>query len=96
MSAHPSVGFELLCAERAGNQRRVGEGCHEQMPGGLCVLSDPRTGFQGDPGAEENPYYTWVDQHHIPGLGANVPIAVVSPVDRSSIFPKSTPSRRLD
>jgi hypothetical protein len=34
-------------------------------------LSGP--GFQGDPGAEENPYYVWVDQHNILGLGANVP-----------------------
>jgi hypothetical protein len=30
-------------------------------------------GFQGDPGAEENRYYVWVDQHDILGLGANVP-----------------------
>ena len=35
----------------------------------------PGPGFQGDPGAEENPYFVWVDQHNILGLGANVPIA---------------------
>jgi hypothetical protein len=34
-------------------------------------LSGP--GFQGDPGTQENPYYVWVDQHNILGLGANVP-----------------------
>jgi hypothetical protein len=32
-------------------------------------------GFAGDSGAAENPYYTWVDQHNILGLGADVPIA---------------------
>ena len=31
------------------------------------------SGFQGDPGTQENPYYVWVDQHNILGLGANVP-----------------------
>ena len=35
----------------------------------------PGPGFQGDSGAEENPYYVWVDQHDILGLGTNVPIA---------------------
>ena len=35
----------------------------------------PGPGFAGDAGAAENPYYTWVDQHDILGLGANVPIA---------------------
>jgi len=27
----------------------------------------------GFPGAEENPYFVWVDEHNILGLGANVP-----------------------
>jgi hypothetical protein len=45
------------------------------MPRGLRVLSDPGAGFPGRSGAEENPYYVWVDQQNIFGLGANVPIA---------------------
>jgi hypothetical protein len=35
----------------------------------------PGPPFQGDAGAAENPYYLWVDQHNILGLGANTPIA---------------------
>jgi hypothetical protein len=41
----------------------------------LAFYPIPGPGFQDDPGAEENPYYVWVDQHNILGLGANVPIA---------------------
>ena len=55
-------------AQRAG--RRKGEKC----PEGFDFYALPGPGFQGDPGAEENPYYMWVDQHNILGLGANVPI----------------------
>jgi len=47
-----------------------GEKCTE----GFSFYSLPGPGFEGDPGAEENPYYVWVDQHNILGLGANVPI----------------------
>ena len=45
------------------------------MPRGFSFYALPGPGFQGDPGAEENPYFVWVDQHNILGLGANVPIA---------------------
>ena len=44
-------------------------------PEGFSFYPLPGPGFQGDPGAEENPYYVWVDQHDILGLGGNVPIA---------------------
>ncbi len=47
----------------------------EKCPEGFAFYAMPGPGFQGDPGAEENPYYIWVDQHNILGLGANVPIA---------------------
>ncbi|HEY1257698.1 MAG TPA: carboxypeptidase-like regulatory domain-containing protein [Stellaceae bacterium] len=47
----------------------------EKCPEGFSFYALPGPGFQGDPGAEENPYYVWVDQHDILGLGANVPIA---------------------
>jgi len=47
----------------------------EKCPEGFAFYPIPGPGFQGDPGAEENPYYVWVDQHNILGLGANVPIA---------------------
>jgi hypothetical protein len=47
----------------------------EKCPEGFAFYPLPGPGFQGDPGAEENPYYVWVDQHDILGLGANVPIA---------------------
>jgi hypothetical protein len=45
----------------------------EKCPEGFTFhpLSGP--GFQGDPDAEENPYYVWVDWFNILGLGANVP-----------------------
>ena len=46
-----------------------------KCPEGLAFYPIPGPGFQGDPGAEENPYYTWVDQHDILGLGANTPLA---------------------
>src|SRR6202162_2931104 len=55
-------------AQRAG--RRKGR----EMPRRLFVLALSGPGFQGDPGAEENPYFVWVDQHDILGLGVNVPI----------------------
>jgi hypothetical protein len=47
----------------------------EKCPEGFSFYALPGPGFQGDPGAEENPYFVWVDQHNILGLGANVPFA---------------------
>jgi hypothetical protein len=47
----------------------------EKCPEGFTFYALPGPGFQGDPGAEENPYYVWVDQHNILGLGADVPLA---------------------
>jgi hypothetical protein len=47
----------------------------DKCPEGFAFYPLPGPGYQGDPGAEENPYYVWVDQHDILGLGANVPIA---------------------
>jgi hypothetical protein len=47
----------------------------EKCPEGFTFYPIPGPGFQGDAGAAENPYYTWVDWHNILGLGANVPIA---------------------
>jgi len=47
----------------------------EKCPEGFAFYPIPGPGFQGDSGAEENPYYTWVDQHNILGLGADVPLA---------------------
>ena len=44
------------------------------MSGRLDVLSAPGPGFKGRDGAAEGPYYTWVDQHDILGLGPNTPI----------------------
>ncbi len=46
-----------------------------KCPEGWEFYPIPGPGFQGDSGAAENPYYTWVDQHNILGLGANMPIA---------------------
>jgi hypothetical protein len=45
----------------------------EKCPEGFAFYMLPGPGFQGDPSAQENPYYMWVDQHNILGLGANVP-----------------------
>jgi hypothetical protein len=45
----------------------------EKCPEGFDFYALPGPGFQGDPGAEENPYYVWVDWFNILGLGANVP-----------------------
>ncbi|MBO0750607.1 MAG: carboxypeptidase regulatory-like domain-containing protein [Bradyrhizobiaceae bacterium] len=47
----------------------------EKCPEGFTFYPLPGPGFQGDAGAAENPYYTWVDQHNILGLGAGVPLA---------------------
>jgi hypothetical protein len=46
-----------------------------KCPEGWDFYPIPGPGFQGDPGAAEAPYYTWVDQHDILGLGADTPIA---------------------
>jgi hypothetical protein len=48
-----------------------GEKCAE----GWTFYPLPGPGFAAAPGAAENPYYLWVDQHDILGLGANTPIA---------------------
>jgi len=34
----------------------------EKCPEGFSFYALPGPGFQGDPSAEENPYYVWVDQ----------------------------------
>jgi len=47
----------------------------EKCPEGFTFYPLPGPGFRGDAGAAENPYYTWVDQHNILGLGAGVPLA---------------------
>jgi hypothetical protein len=47
----------------------------DKCPEGFAFYPIPGPGFQGDSGAAENPYYVWVDQHDILGLGANTPIA---------------------
>ncbi len=45
----------------------------EKCPEGFSFYALSGPGFQGDPGAEEHPYYMWVDWFNILGLGANVP-----------------------
>jgi hypothetical protein len=47
----------------------------DKCPEGWAFYPIPGPGFQGASGAAENPYYLWVDQHDILGLGANTPIA---------------------
>ena len=67
-----------------------------KCPEGFAFYPIPGPAFRATPVPRKTPLLHLGRPAHIPGLGANVPIAVVSPVDRSSIFPKSTPSRRLD
>jgi hypothetical protein len=47
----------------------------DKCPEGWSFYPLPGPPLQGDTGAAENPYYLWVDQHDILGLGANTPIA---------------------
>ncbi len=47
----------------------------DKCPEGWTFYPLPGPPFQGDSGAAENPYYLWVDQHNILGLGPNTPIA---------------------
>jgi len=47
----------------------------DKCPEGWSFYPLPGPPLEGDTGAAENPYYVWVDQHDILGLGANVPIA---------------------
>jgi hypothetical protein len=54
-----------------GPGAEVGNKC----PEGFAFYPFPGPGFEGDAGAAETPYYLWVDQHNIFGLGPNVPIA---------------------
>jgi hypothetical protein len=44
-----------------------------KCPEGWTLYPLPGPGFAGVPGAAENPYFTWADQHNILGLGANTP-----------------------
>jgi hypothetical protein len=44
-------------------------------PEGWSFYQIPGPGFQGVAGAAEAPYYTWVDQRNILGLGPNTPLA---------------------
>ena len=46
-----------------------------KCPEGWTFYPLPGPPLAGDTGAAENPYYVWVDQHDILGLGANTPIA---------------------
>jgi hypothetical protein len=46
-----------------------------KCPEGWTFYPLPGPPLEGDTGAAENPYYVWVDQHDILGLGANTPIA---------------------
>jgi hypothetical protein len=43
-------------------------------PEGWTFYPLPGPTFAGRDGAAEGPYYTWVDQHNILGLGPNTPI----------------------
>jgi hypothetical protein len=47
----------------------------EKCPEGWSFYPLPGPGFAGAPGSAETPYYAWVDQHNILGLGADVPFA---------------------
>lgn len=47
----------------------------EKCPEGWSFHPLPGPGFAGAPGAAETPYYAWVDQRDILGLGANTPFA---------------------
>src|SRR5205807_1144150 len=78
-----SQGWTALIVDTNGNGKRD-EGYNEpgrgaelgnKCPEGFSFYPIPGPGFQGDPGAAETPYYVWVDQHDILGLGANTPIA---------------------
>jgi streptogramin lyase len=54
-----------------GPKAETGDKC----PEGWSFYPLPGPALQGDTGAAENPYYLWVDQHDILGLGTNTPIA---------------------
>jgi hypothetical protein len=47
----------------------------EKCPEGWTFYPLPGPGFAGAPGSAETPYYAWVDQHNILGLGADTPFA---------------------
>ena len=59
------------CRPLNGPGAELGNKC----PQGWTFYPLPGPPFQGDSGAAEAPYYLWVDQHDILGLGPNVPIA---------------------
>jgi hypothetical protein len=46
----------------------------EKCPEGWSFYPLPGPGFSGAAGAAETPYYAWVDQHDVLGLGANTPL----------------------
>jgi hypothetical protein len=62
--------------DRAKCKRLGGPGAADGTlcPEGWTFYPLPGPSFAGRDGAAEGPYYTWVDQHNILGLGANTPI----------------------
>jgi hypothetical protein len=54
-----------------GPRAELGNKC----PEGWTFYPLPGPGFEGDTGAAEDPYYVWVDQHDILGLGPDTPLA---------------------
>ncbi len=54
----------------------LGAAAGNLCPEGWSFFPLPGPGFKGRDGAAEGPYYTWVDQHDIFGLGPNTPIGI--------------------
>ncbi len=67
---------QLRPAQVQGPAQWSGRRARRQMSGRLGLLSNSRPGLPGRlPAPPRIPYYLWVDQHDILGLGANTPIA---------------------
>jgi hypothetical protein len=61
-------------AKCKGRLNRPGAAEGNLCPEGWTFYPLPGPSFAGRDGAAEAPYYTWVDQHDILGLGANTPL----------------------
>ena len=79
-----------------GSLNDFGRGTRRKMFGRLDALPAARPLVARRPGAAENPYYVWVDQHDVLGLGANTPIATtIGLTARAGRRPRDRTTRAL-
>ena len=71
-SGHLGSFDRRLCKGPLNGPKATGDHC----PEGWTFYKYPGPGFEGiGDNSAESSYYSWVDQHNVSGLGADVPIS---------------------